>query len=535
MDAPGAPVLAGDVGASLRRKLSWLTFFRLVTMTVLLGGTAFVTWRGASELLVGAAPLYALVAVVFGASLVFALLLRSGRWMRASAYAQIALDVGVATAVVGMTGYADSVFVFLFSLAIVDGSILLFRRGALVALALTVAAYGVLIPLAGAAGRPTVLMVFAHCSAFAATAALGGYLSEQLRRTGERLEAREGDLAAITALHEAIVRSVASGIVTTDAEGRVTLLNPAAEQIVGVPAAQVLGRRSPPWLETFQASTGRDEGVLVNAAGKRLRIGYTLFPLVDAVRRRLGTAVIFQDLTHLREMEEAVKRGERLADLGRLAAGLAHEMRNPLASMMGSVELIRGSAGLAPQEDRLMEIVLREAGRLDQLVARFLEFARPAPPRREQIDLSEILRETVQVFANHPAGARVSLIQELDPAPASCDPDQVRQIAWNLLVNAAEAIAEVGRPGTVRLACGSEPDGAATFSVSDDGPGIAPENLARLCTPFFTTKGNGTGLGLATVQRIVDAHQGRLDMESRPGSGASFRVTLPAAERIANG
>jgi two-component system sensor histidine kinase PilS (NtrC family) len=405
---------------------------------------------------------------------------------------------------------------------VVNGSILLFRRGALTGAALSLAAY---VPLALAEGGARGA-IFVHGAAFVATAALSGYLSEQLRSTGERLAEREGDLAAIRALHESIVQSVASGLLTVDREGRVTFLNRAGEQVMGLRSEEVRGRPAARWFAAFQPGSSRDETELVNARGERLRVGYTLSPLVAADGAPLGHAVIFQDLTRLRAMEEQVQRSERLADLGQLAAGLAHELRNPLASMAGSIELLR--AGARGEEDaRLMGIVLREAGRLDQLVTRFLAFTRPEPPRRGAVALEGLVDEALAVFAHDPAAARVRLVRDLAPAPAWCDADQVRQVLWNLLVNAAHAAGGREGGGTVTVRCGGAPDGEARLAVEDDGPGIPPDELPRIFTPFFTTKAKGTGLGLAVVQRIVDAHGGRVAVDAPPGGGARFTVTLP--------
>ena len=516
---------------TLFRKLAWLTLFRLVMVTVLLGGTALTDLGWTGELADGPGPLYALIAGTYVVSLVFAVALRARRGLVPLAYAQVALDVAIATAVVAITGRSESVFVFMFSLGVVNGAILLYRRGALFGAALSLLAY---LPLASVGVRtPAVLTVFAHGSAFLATAALAGYLAEQLRRTGEKLAESETDLATLSALHEAIVQSVSSGLLTVDREGRITFLNRAAEQVTGLALDAVRGEPAARWFSAFTPSTSRGETNLVNERGERLRVGYTVSELVSREGAPLGSAVIFQDLTRLRAMEAVVQRSARLADLGRVAAGLAHELRNPLASMSGCVELLRGGTSLSPQDARLMDIVLREAARLDQLVTRFLQFSRPTPPRREQADLAEIVRETLEVFARDPAAARVQVVPALVPAPAWCDPDQVRQILWNLLLNAAQAVAGArsgdGAAGTVRVAISAEADGGASVLVEDDGPGMSAEEQAQLFTPFFTTKAKGTGLGLATVQRIVDAHGGLVTVESEAGRGTRFVVRFPPA------
>jgi two-component system, NtrC family, sensor histidine kinase PilS len=213
-----------------------------------------------------------------------------------------------------------------------------------------------------------------------------------------------------------------------------------------------------------------------------------------------------------------------------VAAGLAHELRNPLASMAGSVELLKASPGLSADDARLMEIVLREAGRLEGLVAAFLAFSRPSPPRPERVEVDRVLADTLEVFAHDPAAARVRVERSLAPAAAFCDAGQLRQVLWNLLANAAHAASQREGGGAVRVSCAPEGD-RARLSVEDDGPGIAPADLPHLFTPFFTTKQGGTGLGLATVQRLVDAHGGTVEVSSAPGQGARFTVRLPAAGR----
>ena len=530
--ADPAPALAGGPPGEaparpLRRKLAWVVAFRLVLVTVLLGGTA--AWQvrtgGAGTPLADA--LNGIVLATLAASILFGLWLRAGRALAALAWAQIAVDVALATAVVAITGWTDSVFVSMYSLAIVEGGILLFQRGAIGALAASLLAY-VPLSLVAAPARPALLTLFAHAGAFVATAALASYLSEQVRRTGERLAERELDLAAITALHESIVQSVASGLLTVDARGRVTFLNRAGEQITGLSLAGVRGGPAGRWFSAFQGQAGRDETDFVNARGEQLRLGYTLFPLRGREGEEIGRAVIFQDLTALRAMEERVQRSERLAEMGSVAAGLAHELRNPIASMSGSVELLR--AGLDPggQDARLMDIVLREATRLNQLVTRFLEYARPAEPRRAQVDLARIAADTLDVFANDPAAARLRVSRELRPTPATCDADQMRQVMWNLLLNAAQAAQAAGRDRVaVTVRCAPEPGGGARLEVEDDGPGVAPQDVPRLFTPFFTTKERGTGLGLATVQRVVDAHQGTVVAAAGAAGGARFTVRLP--------
>ncbi len=522
----------GEREGGLDRKLTWLTFFRLVMVSVLLGGTVLAARAGA-DVARQLQPLYILTGGAFAASAAFAAALRARWGLVRIAYAQILVDVVIATVVVGMTGRADSLFLFMYSIAVVNGAILLFRRGAATAGLLSVAGYLLAHALGPPAGAAT---LFTHCAAFVATAALAAYLAEQLRTTGEQLEAtgeqlrrRESDFAELSALHETVVQSMTAGLVTLDRERRVTFLNRAAEELTGTGLERALGRPAAATFPEFESGVGRGELEHVRGDGARIRLGYSTFPLTARDGRAIGSAVLFQDLTRLREMEEALRRSERLADLGLVAAGLAHEIRNPLASMSGSIELLRDRAGGSGEDQRLMEIVLREAGRLEELVAQFLAFARPAPPRKEPTDVAAVLGETLQVFRNAPQAACVRIEAALSPALADCDAAQIRQVAWNLLSNAAQAVgAADGSDGArIRVGCGPDPAGAR-FEVEDDGPGIAPSDLEKLFIPFFTTKPGGTGLGLATVHRIVDAHDGSIRVTSSPGKGSRFSVFLPA-------
>jgi two-component system sensor histidine kinase PilS (NtrC family) len=528
-----APAAAGAQGQHrrepLHRRLIWLTLFRLVLVTVLLGGAAVVGWQQADAEQRTTAPLYQVLLATYAGSLGVAVLLRQARRLAYGAVAHVLFDVALAAGLVALTGRSESVFLFMFLLAIVNGAILLGWRGSALALALSLLAYAGTLVAGGHLARVPGTTLWAHAAAFVATAALAGWLAEQLRQTGDRLAAREVDLADVTALHGAIVQSLSSGLLTVDPRGRITFLNRAGELITGLSADQVAGRPAGATLAGFAEAVRRGETEWVNARGDRLMLGFSRFPLRGQGGRDMGSAVIFQDLTALHAMEERVRRSERLADLGRVAAGLAHELRNPLASMAGSVELLSASEGLRSEDQRLMAIVLKEAGRLEQLVARFLDYSRPVPPRLVPHDLSQVVTEVAAVFAGDPGAARVRVEPALEPVTVPCDPDQLRQVLWNLLVNAAQAVQAGGAGGTIRLRCAPDGERGALVAVEDDGPGIAPADQARLFTPFFTTKAGGTGLGLATVHRIVEAHGGTVEVAAVQPHGARFTVHLPGA------
>ncbi len=551
---PPAPVSNPPAVDTLHRKLLALTGARMLVGTALLGATAWLTLGSSEELLRGVEGLlYGIIASIYLGSLISIFFLRAGRYLKQIAYAQIAGDVAAATALVYLTGGAESIFTILYPLAIVNGAIGLSRRGAYIASGCSALAFLLLVVATEkgfisspvytehpAIATPRLLLTLAaNLSAFLLTAALAGYLADalvgarsQLRREEEKRERAESELSALSALHQNITRSISSGILTIDGAQRITYLNPAGEEIAGRKLPEVQGRSL---RELFPAlaravveerQEGRGETVLERADGSHRVIGFSLAPLVDAGTPSLpGFVAVFQDLTGLRRMEEQMRRADRLAAVGQLAAGLAHEIRNPLASMSGSIELLAGNARLDDKDRRLMQIVLRESERLELLVRDFLNFARPKQTELARVTLAPLVEEVLQVFEGSAKHA-LSLSRELDGGAAvRGDEAQLRQVLWNLLRNAADAVSSGGEVKVGVLAR----DGEVRLEVKDTGVGIGPEERARIFEPFFSTKERGSGLGLATVHRIIEAHGGRIELESEPGRGSTFSVILPAA------
>jgi two-component system sensor histidine kinase PilS (NtrC family) len=526
------PAPPGASSPELYRKLLLLTGLRLLVGTALLVATAFLTLNPEAEGFPRRveAFLYAIIASIYLGSLIAGWFLRSGRYLSAVAHAQIVGDVLAASGLVYLTGGAESVFTILYPLAIVNAALGLSRRGALLGAALSAVSFcalaigverGLVVPPLAYLDRPPLptpklaLTIAANLSAFVLTAMLSAHLAEALR--GARKE-----LAGLEALHRNIVESVASGIVTTDAEGRITYLNPAFAELTGSPFEKVVGK---PLADRFPE--------LVREGSGETRIGgrvvtYAVSPF-DAEGG--GNVIVVQDLTELRRMEEEVRRAERLAALGKLSAGLAHEIRNPLASMCGSIALLGKQPGLGEKERKLLQIVSREGERLEALVRDFLAFARPPQPQLQQVEASQLVEETLAVFRQEAASRGVRVSVEAEPAVrALADPGQLRQVLWNLLSNAADA---VGPGGWVRARL-RRSGGMAAMEIEDSGPGIPADDLQRIFDPFFTTKESGTGLGLAIVHSIVEAHGGQLAVQSVPGR-TLFSVALPlaAADRSA--
>ncbi len=533
--------------STLYQKLLALTGVRILVGTALLGATAWLTLTPGEEFVRSVEGLlYGIIASVYVGSLIAIFFLRSGRYLKQIAYAQIFGDIAAATGLVYLTGGAESIFTILYPIAIVNGAIGLSRRGAYIAASASAVTF-LLLAIGGERGvfaqpayldhvaisTPRLLLTLgANLSAFLLTAALAGYLADALVGARRQLQRAETQLTALSVLHESITRSISSGIVTIDAAQRISYLNPAGEEISGRKLHEVLGKTVAEIFPDFvqhlgRGKHGRGETVLAHADGSTRVVGFSLSPLVDAKTPSLpGFVAVFQDLTVLRRMEEAVRRADRLAAVGQLAAGLAHEIRNPLASMSGSIELLAGAPNLGEKDRRLMQIVLRESERLEILVRDFLGFARPKQTDLQRVALAPLVHEVLEVFRPPGSNSALTLKREIDPqAAVRGDESQLRQVLWNLLRNAADAATSDGEVLVRVQRQGDE----VHLEVKDNGVGISTEDRKRIFEPFFSTKERGSGLGLATVHRIIEAHGGRIDLESTPGRGSTFTVILPAA------
>ena len=525
-------------------------FFRMVMFTVLLGST--LAFEYASHVAASVYPEWAMLGLIVGTyilTIIYALVLkRLRRGLEAFAYVQLMIDLLTSVVLVTLTGGTESLFLFTFSLAVLAASILLYRKGAmyvsavataLIVLIVTRESMGWWMPGGPAEGdrlRSIFLSGMTNVTAVFLVALLAGYLSEQLRAAGQRLRFASADIEALRALNEHIITSIQSGLISYTLDNRIIFVNPAAARIIGIDAEQTLlhditdlfpglterDLEHPEQLSRWEEQHTRPDGV------QRI-LGCSLSPLLDANGLHQGWILIFQDLSPIREMEEKIRRSEQLAAIGKMAAGIAHEIRNPLASMSGSIQMMSQSANLDPVSEKLMGIVLRETDRLNDLVTDFLQFARPQPPQPEPVDVRKMLEEIVEVFAylryqGEADGLGVSVeLQMRGELEIDADPRQLKQVFWNLLNNAAEAASARVRIEVNVSAATDE----ARIRVLDDGCGIPAEVMDRIYDPFFTTKDTGSGLGLAQVLRIVEDHRGGLRAESEPDVGSTFTVTLP--------
>ena len=534
-------------------RLEWLMFFRVILVTLLLGST--VVFRLADHDILTSSKRLALLGLIIGTytlTIVYAIVLRT-MTDRYETFALVQLfgDLIISSMLVALTGGTESFFLVLFSLCVLSASILLYRRGALYTMVLATAFIVLLVlreslgwwmpkgPVRDDALLAVLLSGLTNISAVFLVGMLAGYLSEQARDAGRRLRDASRDLEALRTLNGHIITSIQSGLVSYTLDHRIIFFNPAVGRITGYEPSAVLYARV---TEIFGAVESHEdpndpaqwEGVFRRPDGRKRALGFSLSPLMDGRGRHQGYILILQDLTPLREMEESVRRSERFAGIGKMAAGIAHEIRNPLASMSGSIQMLSQSDALDETGNRLMRIVLRETDRLNSLVTEFLQFARPNPPEFEQIYLRHVLDEMILVFRylhfnNTPAtrsDVDVSLHMEAE-IQIQADPRQLRQVFWNLLNNSVQAMPDGGSIDIFVEKRAREVE----VQVLDEGTGIPVGRLDRIFDPFYSTKKDGTGLGLALVHRIIEEHDGRIHVVSSPGEGTRLSVILPIKQR----
>jgi two-component system sensor histidine kinase PilS (NtrC family) len=529
-------VEASDAGSSLRPRLVWVTAFRTAAATLLLAvyGVRLLSRPSAEAL--GGEDLLSLwmVGCIYLLVLVQALFLRNSKPGARSALVHVAGDVAIATVLVFLTGGPESPFTFTYLLVVVGASILLGQWGALAAAAACSVSFLVLaaavssgtirtpVPLGTLSVGRLAFLCASNVLAQFLTAVLTGFLARQLTTAGGRLSARERDLRELTRLQQQILSAMPSGLLTCDVEGRITYVNRAARQILGLDAAGTPASVEEliPGVRTLFTGKPRSEVTVTTPAGRRI-LGLTVSALGVPPAPLL---VVFQDLTDLRRAEQELRRADRMAELGALSAQLAHEIRNPLAAMRGSAQLL--SPGADPDTERLVGILTREADRLGDLVSDFLAFARPPTPVLRPCDLDELVRQTIELLSSDPLASGVEIEVERGGLRAEVDPDQMRQVLLNLLRN---ALAAAGKGGRVRTFF-SRVDGQVRIHVWDSGGSIATADLPRIFEPFFTKRTGGTGLGLSTVHSIVRAHGGQIEVSSSPGEGTEFVVGFAAPE-----
>jgi len=541
-----------------RNWLTWLVKVRILILMVLLAIELAVIRLTPSPLPI--LPFLTGMVLWFVLSLFFLFLVSVWSEHRLQAILQVLADLAMVTLVVHVTGGIDSSLNFLYPLVIVVACMLLPRAWGYLSAALAFILFGTILELdyylvipSYSTSHPKLkalqVVIFVNLFAYFAIAYLAGLLMSKLRQVDVQLKDASGALENLQALHENIVQSMSGGVITTGLDGRITLVNRAAQQLLQISEAELRGRsvadlfQDP--LPHFGGGRGDAEVRYVAGNGFRKTFRVMVSALNVSARGDLGFVYSFDDLTEIRRLEREVRMQDRLAAVGRLAAAIAHEIRNPLTSIAGSVSMLSDAPSLSPEERDLLQIVLRESDRLNNIITDFLAYSRGKQYRFERVNLIPLLEDTLTLLQHRLTAENAGIKIERDfpesEAWVLADGDKLKQVFWNFAENAVRAMSmktqtptpapTKERGGTLAVAL-TERGSDWEMSFSDTGPGINPQQTEKIFEPFQSNFEGGTGLGLAIVYQIVQAHEGKVWARSEVGKGTSFVLRLRRMENV---
>ena len=532
-----------------RSWLVWLVKVRIFILTLLLALELAVAEFSPSPL-----PMRLFLSTIllwFSLSLFYVLLLSVWEEHRLQASLQVLTDLILVSVVIHETGGWDSSLNFLYPLVIIVASVLLPRVWAQLVAALAFILYGTVLELnyygvvpsfctthPGLKALQAIILV--NLFAFLAVAYLAGLLTAKLRQVRVQLKDTSGALENLQALHENIIHSISSGLITTGLDGRMTLVNAAAERLLERTAAELVGSAVDQlFLDPLPSIVSRNPHAEVrfdSATKFRRTFRVRVASLTVPERADLGYVYAFDDLTEIRRLEREVRMQDRLAAVGRLAAAIAHEIRNPLTSIAGSVSMLSGVPEMNEEHRRLLDIVTRESQRLNSIITDFLAYSRTKQYHFAKVDLIQLVEDTLTLIEHRMTAEATGVAIErkfaVREAFAIADGDRIKQVFWNLGENAVRAMKEGGK-----LTVAVEPladDWQVTFA--DTGTGMTPQQIEKIFEPFQSNFEGGTGLGLAIVYQIMQGHEGKVWARSKPGKGTSFVLRLRRldAERSAS-
>jgi two-component system, NtrC family, sensor histidine kinase PilS len=522
-----------------RNWLSWLVRVRIFILTLLLAMELAVARFNPAPL-----PMRLFVSTIlfwFSLSLFFVLLLSLWREHRLQASIQVLTDLALISLVVHETGGWDSSLNFLYPLAIIVASVLLPRVWAYLIAALAFILYGLVLELNYYAVIPSYCtthpgfqalqaIIFVNLFAFLAVAYLAGLLTAKLRQVRVQLKDTSGALESLQVLHENIIHSISSGLVTTGLDGRITLVNAAGQRLLEHTAAELVGTpvnqlfMDP--LPTVESEHAHAEVRFESPGRFRKTLRVRVAALTVPERGDQGYVYVLDDLTELRRLEREIRMQDRLAAVGRLAAAIAHEIRNPLTSIAGSVSMLSGVPEMNEEHRRLLDIVTRESQRLNAIITDFLAYSRTKQYHFDKVDLIQLVEDTLTLMDHRMkaenTGISIKRSFPVKQAWTLADGDKLKQVFWNICENAVRAM-KGGGTLTVSVEAGSE-DWQIGFA--DTGAGMNPQQTEKIFEPFQSNFEGGTGLGLAIVYQIMQAHEGKVWARSKPGQGTTFVLRL---------
>jgi two-component system sensor histidine kinase PilS (NtrC family) len=547
--------------SSLRRKLLWLLAARAVVVTVLLGPGALIQSHSPETQPIDTVAFFAVIGVTYALTVAYALLLKQTEKRRWLVDVQLVLDTVIVSAIVYLTGGINSYFSSLYTLPIIAATTIESRRGGVMIGILSCVMYAAIVvaqyaAVPGFAPRPSDVLpelklalftVGLNLFGFGAIAALTGYLAEGLRQADLRLQKASDQIEDLQAFSRHIIDSLTSGLATTDIEGRIVTFNRAASHITGVDVADAAGASAvdvlnlpPEFHALFGARSDRPRLPRIDVAfrrkdGRKIELGLST-ALLFTPRGEAGFLLTFQDVTETRRLERQARVQQRLAAVGEMAAGIAHEIRNPLASMAGSIQILRHEVPLTTEQSQLMDIVLRESERLNETIRSFLAFARPQRHAMSRVDARLVVTDAATLLENSPeSDHRIAVDVPPEPVCLQADEGQLRQIVWNLATNGLRAMPNGGTLTLAVRESGAPTDsdgGVVVIEVRDEGTGIAPEELDAIFQPFRAGFTRGTGLGLSIVQRIVADYGGEIQVTSDRETGTTVLVRLPRMTEV---
>lgn len=527
-----------------RTWLEWLVKVRVLIITFLLAIevaiTTLTTTNVNQNLFVGIIFAWYAIAAAHMVSLRF--------WhdTQLQSKVQVIADLVMATAVIYASGGIDTSFNFLYPLIIIITSVLLSRGWAYYTAAVSFVLLGAVLELSYfglihsySVTRPDLkslqAVIFINGFAYATIAYLATRLSNRLRQVDVELADKTFALEDLQALHENIVNSISGGLITTDLQGRVKVINFSGQILLGVKecAGQHVQELFSDPLPDPKSPSGTKEVRVRTANGAEKLFRITLTPLLVPERGEIGYVYVFDDLTEIRRLEREIRMRDRLAAIGRLAAGIAHEIRNPLSSIAGSVKFLANISALTDDQRALVGIVNRESERLNAIITDFLTYSREKKLSMEPVDLRMLLEDTLTLLSNRSSGITVERRFGAKEAFALGDGDRLKQVFWNLCENAIRAMepANGGEPkGTLSVAIESDND-VWKIRFRDTGAGMTQQQIEKIFEPFQSAFEGGTGLGLAIVYQIVQAHGAQIAVTSQPGTGTEFAVSFRKTAR----
>jgi two-component system sensor histidine kinase PilS (NtrC family) len=518
-----------------RTWLKWLVKVRIIIITFLLGIELAI-----STLTPSAAPrrLFVSVIVLWYAVAAFLILLNA-LWSdtRLQSRLQVLTDLFFVTAVIYVTGGVDTSFNFLYPLVIIMASVLLtpawtYATAVLSALAFTAVlqlGYWGTIPSYGQPhpdSRSLHIVIIINWFAFIAVAYLAGRLSARLRQIGVELRDKSGELENLQALHTNIIQSISAGLITTGIEGMVQVVNKSAIRFLERSENELIGTSITTLfidpLPIVSSAPVHAEVRMRTPAGRQKTFSVIGSPLVVPERGSVGYIYALDDLTEIRRLEREVRLRDRLSAVGRMAAGIAHEIRNPLTSIAGSVKMLSSMSALTDEQQTLASIVTRESERLNSIITDFLFYARDKKYELREVDLIPLLNDTL-VLLQHRPEMNVTIERRFETESAVCmaDGDKLKQVFWNLSDNACKAMRDTG--GTLTVSVREDRD-VWRVNFADNGPGMTGPQIEKIFEPFQTDFHGGTGLGMAIVYQIVQGHEGKIHVRSAPGRGTEFML-----------